>query len=127
MLDQIKNWIDWYARIGVRDLPKAERSGRYAFNLMCLAGAAGTPPWMVGYALIDPIGMAPLWLSILPICFFVFIPVLAKHNRLAAHLVAGTVIISCFGYATYLTGRDSGLYLFIVNGLVIVVMHQSAS
>ena len=125
-MEQIKKWIDAHASIGVLELPPEQRSGRYAFNLMSLMGALTTPPWMVGYALIDPIGMAPLWLAISPICLFAFIPYIARRSTIAAHLFGGLTVIVCFGYATYLTGRDSGLYLFILNGLMIVVIHQSA-
>ena len=75
-MDQIKGWIDQHAKIGIRELPKSERSGRYAMNLLSLMAALSSPVWLLGYALIDPWGMAPLWLAISPISLFVFMPYL---------------------------------------------------
>ena len=42
-------------------------------------------------------------------------------------MITGTLIVLCFSYATYLTGRDSGLYLFILMGMVAIIIHQSAT
>jgi len=126
-MDQIKGWIDQHAKIGIRELPKSERSGRYAMNLLSLMAALSSPVWMLGYALIDPWGMAPLWLATSPISLFVFMPYLAKFSSTVAHVITGTLIVLCFGYATYLTGRDSGLYLFILMGMVAIIIHHSAT
>ncbi|MEW9918288.1 adenylate/guanylate cyclase domain-containing protein [Marimonas sp. MJW-29] len=122
------NLIDWFRRqtqIGLEGLPDNEVSGRYAYNVTCLLGAVFTVPFVIGYALA---GAPLLAVTVSPLMLNFLLPrLIPLVGQSLALLIGGSVLISVFVVATFLTGASSGLYLFMFNGIVAVALLQSVT
>ena len=122
IIEKLHARLNAHFRVGLKDVPKSEKSGRYAFNVAAFLGAMFTPLYMIGYA----IGGAPLLsLVISPLCLFVFAPYCLKFDQTLTLSVFAAVLLGVFLSATYLTGASSGLYLFMTNGIIAVILLQS--
>ena len=124
MINVIRHWFVTQAEYGLDDLPEQERSGRYAFNLTTLIGGLATIPYAICYSLV---GAPMLTVAVAPLALSIFAPrVIAWINPFPALLLFGSLMIACFLFATYLTGAESGLYLFMLNGLLSLALQQAS-
>ncbi|MBD3664757.1 adenylate/guanylate cyclase domain-containing protein [Sulfitobacter aestuariivivens] len=124
MLETIKKWFFAEAEYGLDALPEHERSGRYAFNLATLMGGIATIPYVIAYFLA---GATLLGFVVAPVMLNVLAPrIIARMQPFSALFLIGSVFITCFVTATYLTGASSGLYLFMLHGLLSLALQQAS-
>ncbi len=116
-------WIDRYARIGVSDLPKGQRSARYAFNTLCLLGFTAAALYTALYTFV---GLRPMALTAVGVASVAALPYAAKYSERLAALLG--ILICCLGFCTltYFAGRDSLLHFFILLAVVNLVILQGA-
>ena len=124
MIETIKSWFNAEAEYELDALPDYQRSGRYAFNLTTLIGGLTTLPYLIAYVLA---GAHMLAIVIAPNMLILLAPrIIARMQPFLALLGIGSLFVTCFVAATYLTGASSGLYLFMVNGLLTLPLLQAS-
>lgn len=116
---KLLTWVDEYARIGVSQLPDAQRSARYAFNVLCLLGCSAALSYAALYATL---GLQPMMLVALGISSTVFLPFVADKSERAAVLAGALICCIGFGTLAYLSGRDSLLHFYILLAVVNIVI-----
>lgn len=122
MLETFQAWFQRQACVGLSGLPENQRSGRYAYNTLCLLGGLSTIAYAIGYALA---GAPLLAIVVLPITLLLFAPQMLLWGRTIGLLVAVTILCVPLIVGLYLAGAASGLHLFIINVIIAVALLQS--
>ena len=120
--NQIWRLIDWYTTIGLEGRSDHEKSKRYTFNVIILFGFWTAVFYGAFYALYDFEGLRVAWTTSLICMSVIVLPVVVRRSLRVATFVGVGLTIWVFTYLTYHLGADTGLYLFIIIGLVCVII-----
>lgn len=117
---------DGFASTGLDGLAPAERSKRYAFNVICLIGGVSAVAYAAFYFAWDPIGLWPAWAAALTCVACVRLPRLARHGMRTAMTAGLSLIVAIFSFLTWQLGAASGLYLYLLIGGLAIMLATGA-
>ena len=123
--------FDRYARIGVAELPRSDRSRRYAFNGLCLIATSAAVFYGLFYLAYGALaygGFAwwPAWVVTLAFLGVWFLPRLARRSEVQAAVTGFLFVIVCFSLLTWMLGAPAGLHLFMLLGAVELMVLRAA-
>jgi class 3 adenylate cyclase len=115
-------WIDRYASAGLEGVPENEQSKRYAFAIICFLGGVAALAYSAYYAAYDFEGLRPVWITSLVCTPVLVLPLVARQNVVLAVAIGLVIVIGVFSTLSYLTGTGTGLFLFMLAGLLAVIL-----
>lgn len=118
----IRKWVDWYATIGLDGLTESAKSKRYAFSIVCLLAGVAAISYTGFYMLYDFDGLRPAWIGALVCVPVLGLPWVARINLLLALTIGALIVIWVFSHLTFHLGTATGLYLYMLVGILSVVL-----
>ncbi|MCY6382092.1 adenylate/guanylate cyclase domain-containing protein [Hoeflea prorocentri] len=105
--------ITWYLSIGLDGLPDNEKSRRFAFNVIMLAGFGAALGYGAFYALYDFDGLRVAWIAAFACTSIILLPLVAIRSLRLALFLGLAVGIWVFTTLSYFLGAGTGLYLYL--------------
>lgn len=119
---QLPDWLARFVGYGTEGLSGPELRQRRTLNVISALIPLSGISYGLLYLVVDARGLWPAAAAVSLFCLFLFWPLIAARNDLAAWIFGATVSLVVQGLLVWLLGRDSGLHLYFLSIPVIAVV-----